>query len=273
MTARRGGEPPETGGEGAVFLRAVEIRGDEFPHPAAYPFDIPALRHRQTLRFEQSVSFLVGENGSGKSTLIDAVARRCGLHLWTDGKRRAGPSPSGKPAAHGQAGGLSDYVNVTVTRGPVRGGIFSAESFREWAEFLDDLSQIDPGQAKYHGGKELTLRSRGEGLLAYFRGRYRIPGLYFLDEPEAALSPASQIELLRLLAGFREQGHAQFILATHSPILMALPGAQVFCFDGGVIEETRFEQTAHYRLYRDFMADPASFLAKSMPQETTPTVA
>jgi predicted ATPase len=261
MTARRGEGPSKTGGEGVVFLRAVEIRGDEFPRPAVYPFDIPALRHRQTLRFEQSVSFFVGENGSGKSTLIDAIARRCGLHLWTEGKRRA----------HAQAGGrLSDYVNVTVTRGPVRGGIFSAESFREWAEFLDDLSQSDPGQAKYHGGKELTLRSRGEGLLAYFRGRYRIPGLYFLDEPEAALSPASQIELLRLLAGFREQGHAQFILATHSPILMALPGAQVFCFDGGVIEETRFEQTAHYRLYRDFMADPAPFLAKSISQETTP---
>ncbi len=267
MTVCGGGEPPESVGGGAVFLRAVEIRGDEFPSPAVYPFDIPALGRRQTLRFEQSVSFFVGENGSGKSTLIDAVARRCGLHLWADGKRCASPASSGRPAAHAVRGRLSDYVNVTVARGPVRGGIFSAESFREWAEFLDDLSQVDPGQAKYHGGKELTLRSRGEGLLAYFRGRYRIPGLYFLDEPEAALSPASQIELLRLLAAFREQGHAQFVLATHSPILMALPGAQVFCFDGGVIEETRFEQTAHYRLYRDFMADPATFLAKLSPRE------
>jgi predicted ATPase len=248
-------------GSGAVLLQAVEIRGDEFPGRDAYPFNIPALRHRQVLRFEQSVSFFVGENGSGKSTLIDAIARRCGLHLWTEVKRRGALSTGGWPAAHAHARGrLSDYVHVTVARGPVRGGVFTAESFREWAEFLDDLSQVDPGQAKYHGGAELTLRSRGEGLLAYFRGRYQVPGLYFLDEPEAALSPASQIELLRLLAEYRERGHAQFVLATHSPILMALPGAQVFSFNDGAIEETRYEATPHYLLYRDFMADPSRFL-------------
>jgi predicted ATPase len=142
----------------------------------------------------------------------------------------------------------------------VRGGVFTAEDFRQWAEFLDDVSAIDPGQAKYHGGADLTLRSHGEGLLAYFAGRYQIPGLYFLDEPEAALSPASQIELLRLLAEYRRRGHAQFILATHSPILMALPGAQVFSFEGSGIVETCYQETAHYRLYRDFMGDPAAFL-------------
>jgi predicted ATPase len=155
---------------------------------------------------------------------------------------------------------LSDYVDITLARGPVRGGIFTAESFRQWAEFLDDVAEIDPGQAKYHGGANLTLRSHGEGLMTYFRGRYEIPGLYFLDEPEAALSPSSQLDLLRLLAEFRQRGHAQFILATHSPILMALPGAQVFSFGDAGIEETRYEDTEHFRLYRDFMANPGAFL-------------
>jgi predicted ATPase len=241
-----------------VWLREVEVRGDEFPCCDTYPFDLPLFQSRQVLRFDGRVSFLVGENGSGKSTLIDAIARCCGLYMWADTKRRAAPQ---EPRLSGGAGGgLSDYVQVTVARGPVRGGLFSADSFRQWAEFLDDLSQIDPGHAKYHGGAELTLRSRGEGLLAYFRGRYRTPGLYLLDEPESALSPASQLELLRLLAQYREQGHAQFILATHSPILMALPGAQVFSFGETGILETGYEQTAHFRLYRDFMADPAAFL-------------
>ena len=92
------------------------------------------------------------------------------------------------------------------------------------------------------------------------RARYQIPGLYFLDEPESALSPFSQLELLRILAEYQERGEAQFVVATHSPILMALPGSQVFQFSDGGIEETTFHSTEHFRLYRDFLADPGAFL-------------
>jgi predicted ATPase len=245
---------------GEVWLRTAQIRGDEFPDREVYPFNVASFQHRQELSFNQSVSFFVGENGSGKSTLIDAIAVCCGLHIWVGPRRRAAP-PSHRPSAAAcRHGRLSDYIRVTLARGPARGGLFSAESFREWAEFLDDVTQIDPGQAKYHGGAGLTKRSHGEGLLAYFRGRYQFPGLYLLDEPESALSPASQVDLLNLLAGYQRRGHAQFIIATHSPILMALKGAQVFYFGDSGIEETRYEQTTHYRLYRDFMADPRSFL-------------
>ncbi len=247
-----------------LWLRSIEIRGDEFPDAVTYPYTIGALRRRQQLTLRESVTFFVGENGSGKSTLIEAIARRCGLHLWHEVKRgvvspQAASSPPVAPYVP-PAGRLSQHVGVTLGRNPVRGGIFTAESFRQWAEFLDDLTTVDPGQAKYHGGKDLTSRSHGEGLIAYFRGRYQIPGLYFLDEPEAALSPATQLEFLRMLVEYRRRGHAQFILATHSPILMALPGAQVFSFGDAGIEETGYERTAHYRLYRDFMADPTSFL-------------
>lgn len=248
----------------SLWLRAVEIRGDEFSDRSTYPFTIGALQGRQSLTFSGSVSFFVGENGSGKSTLIEAIARRCGLHLWHEVKRGvvAPQAASLRPVAPHvpPAGRLSHHVRVVLGDKQVRGGVFTAESFRQWAEFLDDLTTVDPGQAKYHGGKDLTLRSHGEGLIAYFRGRYQIPGLYFVDEPEAALSPATQLEFLRLLAEYRRRGHAQFILATHSPILMALPGAQVFSFSESGIEETTYSQTAHYRLYRDFMDDPTSFL-------------
>lgn len=247
--------------EAGVWLRKVEIRGDEFPDREAHPFDISTLQTNQVLEFDQCVSFFVGENGSGKSTLVEAIARRCGLHIWTDVKRRGAPPAARRPAARvSSCSLLSQYIDVTLTRGPVRGGVFTAESFRQWAEFLDDVTELDPGQAKYHGGVNFTRRSHGEGLLAYFNGRYQIPGLYFLDEPEAALSPASQLGLLRLLAGYRDRGHAQFIVATHSPILMALPGAQVFNFGDSGIEETSYKETLHYRLYRDFLADPESFL-------------
>ncbi len=236
----------------AVWLEGVRIRGDDLPDRGIYPFNVPAFQQRQELRLTENVAFLVGENGSGKSTLIEAIARRCGFHIWAQPKRSR--AEAGAPAW-----ALSDYVDVSLAKSSVRGGLFSAESFREWAEFIDDVTDVDPGQARYHGGEKLTLRSRGEGLLAYFRGRYQIPGLYFLDEPEAALSPASQLELLRLLSEYRRRGHAQFVIATHSPVIMAVKGAQVFVLGDGLIVETCYEQTSHYRLYRDFMADPGSY--------------
>jgi predicted ATPase len=249
---------PETPAAPDIWLGSVRIRGDEFPPGAGYPFDVPALQGRQELRFASRVAFLVGENGSGKSTLIEAIARRCGFHLWAAPKR----NKPGRGAADHHARALSDFVEVTLAQASVKGGVFSAESFREWAEFIDDVTEIDPGQARYHGGELLTLRSRGEGLLAYFRGRYQIPGLYFLDEPEAALSPASQVELLRLLSEYERRGHAQFVIATHSPVIMSVKGAQVFALGQGPIVETSYRETEHYKLYRDFMADPDRFLGE-----------
>jgi len=285
-----GGGPAAGGPAPALWLEAVRIRGDEFLHRDRYPFDVPALQGLQEMRFEANVAFLVGENGSGKSTLIEAIARRCDLHIWAPAKRTRPPVRAAGGSAAGSAGAaggvaagsagsaarpggaaqefsfsaraLGEFVDVSLPRGPVKGGVFSAESFREWAEFIDDVSELDPGQAKYHGGEKLTLRSRGEGLLAYFRGRYRIPGLYFLDEPEAALSPASQLELLRLLTDHRRRGHAQFVIATHSPLLMAVKGAQVFALGDGPIRTTSYQETEHYRLYRDFFADPEQFTAE-----------
>lgn len=241
-----------------IWLEVARIRGDEFPNRDIYPFDIPALQGRQELRLTAPVAFLVGENGSGKSTLIEAIARGCGLHLWSAPKRSAKERVAG--SQHARA--LSEFIDVTLARPSIKGGVFSAESFREWAEFIDDVTELDPGQARYHGGEGLTLRSRGEGLLAYFRGRYQIPGLYFLDEPEAALSPASQLELLRLLTEYQQRGHAQFVIATHSPVIMAVPGAQIFVLAEGFIIETTYRETGHYKLYRDFMADPERFLSE-----------
>jgi predicted ATPase len=236
-----------------IWLQSVEICGDECPVSDRYPFNIIPLQGRKELRFTSVVSFFVGENGSGKSTFVQALARACGLHNWGQPKRAL---------AKGElpATALSPQLRVVWTEGPVSGGLFSAESFREWAEFLDDVARLDPGQAIYHGGAGLTAKSHGEGILAYFRGRYRVPGLYLLDEPESALSPASQVDLLRLLDAYRSSGHAQFVIATHSPILMALPESQIFHFSDAGIAEVPYEATEHLRLYRAFLEDPKSFL-------------
>jgi predicted ATPase len=236
-----------------MWVERVRVESRRFPNRDAYPFNIIALGDEPELRFTSPVGFLVGENGCGKSTLLEAIARRCGLYVVPRMSRI--PEYVKPNEEH-----LYYYTTVTWRDGSVPGAYFSAENFREFAEFLDDSSAVDPGRLKYFGGHTITDLSHGEGILSYFRGRYRIRGIYFMDEPEAALSPASQVDLLRLLHVLQEDDHAQFLIATHSPILMALPGAQVFTIDGEGIRECRFEETYHYRLYRDFLADPSSFL-------------
>ena len=118
----------------------------------------------------------------------------------------------------------------------------------------------DPGQLKYFGGSSLVTKSHGQSLMAYFRARYQVEGLYLLDEPETALSPKSQLELLGLLDRMSRQGHAQFIVATHSPILLACPGATIYSFDRIPLEPVSYEETEHYRIYRSFMQDPTEYL-------------
>ena len=111
---------------------------------------------------------------------------------------------------------------------------------------------------KYHGGHLLNTLSHGEAILTYFSGRYHIKGLYLLDEPETALSPTSQVRFLKILRRLEEAGHTQFIMATHSPILLSYPGAQIFNFDSPSIQEINYEQTEHYRLYKQFFTDRES---------------
>ena len=109
------------------------------------------------------------------------------------------------------------------------------------------------GVVEYFGGKSLMTQSHGQSLLSYFRGRYQRKGLYLLDEPETALSPRSQLELLEILTSTGGGGWAQFIIATHSPLLMACPGAVIYSFDGERVEPVPYKETEHYRIYKSFM--------------------
>jgi predicted ATPase len=200
------------------------------------------------LTFRRPVVFFVGENGSGKSTLLDALARRCGIHVWDKPRRHVAHNNPYEDK-------LKDYVTATWANGRVSGSLFRAETFRDVADFLDDVALCDPGRLEYHGGRILNTLSHGEGLMSYFGGRFQVRGLYFLDEPEAALSPASQIRFLKMLRQLEDRGQAQFIIATHSPILLSHPGAQLFSFDSDHIKEVAYEDTMHYRVYAQFFAD------------------
>lgn len=236
-----------------MFLRAVSLDPARFPRRDRYPFNLPLLREPLELTLSRPVAFFVGENGSGKSTVLEAIVRRCDIHIWQKPKRHIAHHNPDEAT-------LWRYLNVAWVNGPVPGGLFSAETFAEIADFLDDVALVDEGQLKYFGGHLINTLSHGEGMMSYFRGRYRFRGLYFMDEPEAALSPATQVKLLQLLHSLQSEGHAQFIIATHSPILLALPGAQILSFDSDRVQETTYEQTAHYRLYKAFLDNPGAFL-------------
>lgn len=235
-----------------MYITRVTIQSDRYPTDRCYPFNVPTLRETQELVLRKPVVFFVGENGSGKSTLLEAITKKCGIHIWDKPKRHlAHLNP--------YEGRLSDYIDVTWANGRVAGSLFRAETFREFADFLDDVALCDPGRLEYHGGRILNVLSHGEGILSYLGGRYEIKGLYFLDEPESALSPASQVRFVQLLQELEAKGHAQFIIATHSPILLAYPGAQIFSFESPEIREVEYKDTLHYRLYRQFLADPSVF--------------
>jgi predicted ATPase len=236
-----------------MHLTRVRIHSDRFPTLRFYPFNIPNIGHTDELVFRRPVAFFLGENGSGKSTLLDAIARRCGFHIWDKPRRHLAHNNPFETR-------LKDYVSIAWTNGGVPGSLFRAETFRDFADFMDDVALCDPGRLAYHGGHILNTLSHGQSILTYLGGRFQRKGLYLLDEPEAALSPASQIQFLNLLKDLEREGKAQFIITTHSPILLAYPGAQIFTFDSSRIEEIAYEDTTHYRLYKQFFTDRSVFL-------------
>jgi predicted ATPase len=236
-----------------MHLNSVTIESDRFPDIDRYPFNLDLFRQTRTIAFKTPVTFLVGENGSGKSTLLQAIARKCNIMIWHGDRRpRADYNP------HEEA--LYRFVKVDWAANSVPGSYFASQIFRNFAQILDEWASTDPGLLAYFGGESLMDQSHGQSLMAFFRSRLKIKGIYFIDEPETALSPRSQLDLLSLLARLSKTGIAQFIIATHSPIIMACPGAMIYNFDRLPVEPVLYRDTEHYRVYRDFMADPDKFI-------------
>ena len=154
------------------------------------------------------------------------------------------------------------YIEVKWTDGIVIGSFFSSQIFRNFAQLVDEWEADNPGQIDYFGGKSLIAQSHGQSIMSFFKSRYKIKGLYLLDEPETALSPKSQVELLRLLQEMSALGHAQFIIATHSPILLACPGSVIYSFDHSPVKTIHYEDTEHYQIYKSFMESSTKYLSE-----------
>jgi predicted ATPase len=240
-----------------VHLQRVKLLSDQYPTKDHYPFNIDVLQQTPHIHFSSAVTFFIGENGSGKSTLLEALARKCQIHIWSGMERtRAQVNPYEEY--------LFLYLQVEWTDGTVPGSFFSSQIFRNFAQLLDEWEADNPGQIDYFGGKSLLTQSHGQSLMSFFKARYKIKGLYLLDEPETALSPKNQLELLNLLQEMDRLGHAQFIIATHSPILLACPGSVIYSFDHIPVKAIHYEETDHYQIYKNFMKDPKRYLKKTI---------
>jgi predicted ATPase len=231
-----------------MHIRKVTLLAETYPTKDYYPFNLPVFQETRSLSFDTPVTFFTGENGSGKSTLLKAISNRCGIHIWQalEGKRY-----DFNPYEEL----LYRFIEVEWTDGYVKGSFFSSDIFRDFARNLDEWATADPEMLKYFGGKSLMTQSHGQSLMSFFKARYKIKGLYLLDEPETALSPKSQLALLELLKETGKAGHAQFLVATHSPILMSCPDTLIYSFDTSPVSSIAYRETDHYKIYRQFFRE------------------
>jgi predicted ATPase len=229
---------------GAPFLREVVGLQDKTDR-TRYPFNLPAFSNGIDLTFRSKVTFFVGENGSGKSTLLEALAECCGFN------------PEGGNRDHHRAtfadrSPLAQALRLSWQPKISEGFFLRAESFYNFATYIDGVSNL-----RAYGGKSLHLQSHGESFLSLFTHRFE-QGIYLLDEPEAALSPQRQLSFLKIIHDLSEPGHAQFVIATHSPIILSYPGAVLFNFDDRM-KETSYRETNHFLITRDFLNAPERF--------------
>jgi predicted ATPase len=236
-----------------MHINKIELFPEQYPNHDHYPFDLKVFNLCRKIDLNSPITFFVGDNGTGKSTLLEAIAKKCDIHIWrNDDPARLEINPYEQV--------LHRFISVKWFDGPVPGAFFSSQISRNFAQYLEEWAIADPGILDYYGGESLLTQSHGQSLMAYFKARYKIKGLYVLDEPETALSPKSQLELLTILNKMSKAGHAQFIIASHSPIILACPGAIIYNFDENPIKPIEYENTEHYRVYKDFMENREKFL-------------
>ncbi|MBN1993792.1 MAG: AAA family ATPase [Anaerolineae bacterium] len=236
-----------------MHIKKVTLLPEKYPTTEHYPFNQPVFHQTKSITFYTPVTLFVGENGTGKSTFLEAIAHKCGIHIWRSAERT-------RYEVNPYEDELYRYITVEWANGKVPGSFFASDIFRHFTQSLDEWAAADPGMLQYFGGKSLITQSHGQSFMSFFRARYCLKGLYLLDEPETALSPRSQLGLINILIEMSRAGHAQFIVATHSPILLACPDAKIYSFDEIPVKSIAYEETDHYRLYKGFMENRNKYL-------------
>jgi predicted ATPase len=234
-------------------LKNISLLPERVTNRHAYPFNIPAIVSLNVLEITSRLCFFVGENGTGKSTLLEAIALHYGFGAEGGTRNFSSRTTDSVDAIKP----LADALRLSFTKRTGAGFYLRAESFFNIASKIDHL-----GVAQSYGGKSLHEQSHGESFLALLQNRFGRNGFYLLDEPEAALSPQRQLAFLVILHDLLDNNeNVQLIFATHSPILLAYPDAQIFSFDSGQIRQISYRETQPYQLSSRFLANPDRYLA------------
>jgi len=238
------------------FLKKISLLPERI-NPDDFPFNtLGFLTPDFAIDFDTPITFFVGENGSGKSTVLEAIAALCGFH---------------------QGGGSNDHINYESTDHTAsslkqamrpawlpkvsNGFFFRSESFFNLANYIDET-----GNLNHYGGTKMQRQSHGESFLSLFTNRIGTDerAMYLMDEPETALSPSRQLTFLSLLHEWEQSGNAQMIIATHSPIILSYPNAQIIEFTDTGLKTVSVEETEHYRVTKNFLSAPERYLKELM---------
>ena len=233
----------------APYLRRIWLDPSRIADRAAYPFCLPFLQDDFEQDFDRAITIIVGKNGAGKSTLLEGIAVLAGYD-------EAGGGKGYRPVDHSEAsetmgGELSKAFRASWLPKVTNGWFFRAESFFSVARYLDQV------RSPY---ADFLSHSHGEGFMRFFEERCQRQGIYIFDEPESALSPTRQMEFLKLMRRMDASGHCQIIMATHSPVLMAYPNARLLRLTKYGLDPVTVKETDHYKVMREFCADPAAFI-------------
>jgi predicted ATPase len=239
----------------APYLRRIWLDPSRVTDRAAYPFCLPMLKDDFELSFDRPITIIAGENGTGKSTLLEGIAVLAGYD-------EAGGGKGYRPVDHSDAaevmgGQLSQALRASWLPKVTTGWFFRAESFFSVARYLDAVRSPSA---------DFLSHSHGEGFMRFFEERCQRQGIFIFDEPESALSPARQMEFLKLMRRMEESTICQVIMATHSPMLMAYPGAQLLRLSKYGLEQVSVKDTDHYKVMREFCADPTGFVEAAIEE-------
>lgn len=225
------------------YLLKMELLRDKVESFNEYPYSLPVIKNFETLEFHPKVTFIIGENGSGKSTLLEAIATAWGFNS-------EGGTKNFNFATRSSHSNLWQKIRLSKSfRQPKDGFFLRAESFYNVASNIDELGVVDS-----YGGNSLHNQSHGESFFAVMLNRFNGKGLYILDEPEAALSPTRQMAMISRVSQLLKED-SQFIIATHSPILLAYPNALILQIEDNQLVPTKYEETEHYTITKDFLND------------------
>ena len=251
------------------MLKKITLLRERVKDWSSYPFSVPAIHEMKELKLRSRICFFAGENETGKSTLLEAIASHYGF--GPEGGTRSFRNTS--TSSNASIEPLVKALRLSFDRRTGAGFFLRAESFFNTVSYMDQLDE-EPGGgpplSTFYGGRSLHTRSHGETFLTLLECKFRRNGLFLLDEPEAALSPQRQLAFLVLVHDVMEKyKDAQFIISSHSPVLLGYPEAQIFSFDGDRIHEVDYEQIGAFQVVRRFMNNRDGFLRELLKQEPT----